>query len=320
MQNRYRPSALTVAVTGGDVLPSQSRYLPKGSKDIAREALVAAQMGATSVHLHARDDQGRPSASRQLFTEIVDQVRSESDVVINVTTGGAPGMTLEERLAGMQATHPDIATFNLGTMNFESFPTPARWPKFESEWEREHVESTSGSATFVNTLSMLREAAAAAREVGATPELEAYDLGHLHMARFLIDEGTLVAPVRIQLVLGVLGGAGNDLEDLFALRDRALQILGPDLADLGVAGLGYPMQFRHAAVALGLGMDCRVGMEDSLRVRRDRQAESNGDLVDVAIQLAGLLGRPIATPAELRERLTPWGPRAEQAAAGAPVK
>lgn len=319
MQNRYRPSALTVAVTGGDVLPSQSPYIPRGAKNIARDALVAAQLGASSVHLHARDDDGRPSASPAVFVEIVEQIRAESDVVINVTTGGAPGMTLGERLAGMQATRPDIATFNLGTMNYEGYPTRSRWPVVESDWERDLIANSSGNGTFINTLSMMREAAAAAREVGATPELEAYDLGHLHMARFLIDEGTLVAPVRIQLVLGVLGGAGNDLEDLFALRDRALQILGPDLADLGVAGLGYPMQFRHAAVALGLGMDCRVGMEDSLRVRRDKQAEGNGDLVGVAVDLAGLLGRPIATPDELRGRLTQWDAPSSDADATAAV-
>lgn len=320
MQNRYRSSALTAAVTGGDVLPSQSPYIPRGAEGISREALVAARMGASSVHLHARDAEGRPSASAELFVEIVERIRAESDVVVNVTTGGAPGMSFAERLAGMQATRPDIATFNLGTMNYEGFPTQARWPKVESEWERELVETSSGNGTFVNTLSMLRDAAAAARDVGATPELEAYDLGHLHMARFLIDEGTLVAPVRIQLVLGVLGGAGNDLEDLFALRGRALQILGPDLADLGVAGLGYPMQFRHAAVALGLGMDCRVGLEDSLRVRRDRQAEGNGDLVQVALSLADLLGRPIATPTELRARLTRWGsPAASAHAVPAPL-
>lgn len=306
MLNRYRPSALTTAVTGGDVLPSQSPYIPRGAKNIAEEALRAARLGSSSVHLHARDEDGRPSASPQLFVEMVEQIRSQSDVVINVTTGGAPGMTLEQRLAGMQASEPDIATFNLGTMNYEGYPTPARWPAVHTEWERDLIETSSGNGTFINTLAMLRDAAAAAREVGATPELEAYDLGHLHMARFLIDEGTLIAPVRIQLVLGVLGGAGNDLEDLFALRGRALQILGPDLADLGVAGLGYPMQFRHAAVALGLGMDCRVGMEDSLRSRRDKQAEGNADLVQVAVNLADLVGRPIATPDQLRSRLTRW--------------
>jgi uncharacterized protein (DUF849 family) len=214
-------------------------------------------------------------------------------------------MNVEDRLAAVQAVKPDIATFNLGTMNYEGFPDPSRWPEVQSDWERAVLEKT-GSGTFVNTLSMLREFAAAAREAGVTPELEAYDLGHISMARLLIDEGTLQPPVRIQLVLGVVGGAGSQLEDLFVLRQRANEILGKDLADLGVAGLGYPMQLRHAAVALALGMDCRVGLEDSLRVKRDRLAESNAELVSAATSLAELVGRPIAEAAELRERLTRW--------------
>ncbi|MBS1881664.1 MAG: 3-keto-5-aminohexanoate cleavage protein [Actinobacteria bacterium] len=307
-EDRYRSSALTAAVTGGDVLPSQSKYIPRGAEAIAAEAIAAAAAGASSVHIHARDADGRPSGDPALFTEIVERVRAESEVVINVTTGGAPGMNVEERLAGMRAVRPDIATFNLGTMNYEGFPDPSRWPQVESDWERDVLEA-AGSGTFVNTLSMLREFAAAVREAGVTPELEAYDLGHLSMARFLIDEGTLEPPVRIQLVLGVLGGADNQIEDMFVLRRRAREILAEDLADLGVAGLGYPMQLRHAAVALALGMDCRVGLEDSIRVRRKRLAESNRDLVEAAIGLADLVGRPIARPAELRERLTRWKER-----------
>jgi uncharacterized protein (DUF849 family) len=304
-EDRYRPSALTAAVTGGDVLPSQSRFIPRGAAAIAAEALAAAAAGASSVHLHARDADGRPSGDPELFIEIVERVRAESDVVINVTTGGAPGMNVEERLAGVRAVRPDIATFNLGTMNYEGFPDRSRWPQVESDWEREVLEK-AGDGTFVNTLSMLREFAAAAREAGVTPELEAYDLGHLSMARFLIDEGTLEPPVRVQLVLGVLGGADSKLEDLFVLRQRAREILAADLADLGVAGLGYPMQLRHAAVALAFGMDCRVGLEDSIRVERRRLAESNRDLVEAATEIADRVGRPIATPAELRERLTGW--------------
>ena len=307
-EDRYRPSALTAAVTGGDVLPSQSEFIPKGAAAIAAEAAAAAEVGATSVHIHARDDDGRPSGDPALFTEIVERVRAQCDVVINITTGGAPGMNVEERLAGVRAVKPDIATFNLGTMNYEGFPDPSRWPAVEDDWERD-VLGKAGDGTFVNTLSMLREFAAAAREAGVTPELEAYDLGHLSMARFLIDEGTLEPPVRVQLVLGVLGGADNKIEDLFALRQRAREILGEDLADLGVAGLGYPMQLRHAAVGLALGMDCRVGLEDSIRVSRKRLAESNRDLVEAATGLAGLVGRPIATPTELRKRLTPWKAR-----------
>ncbi|MSW82929.1 MAG: 3-keto-5-aminohexanoate cleavage protein [Actinobacteria bacterium] len=305
MHDRYRASTLTVAVTGGDVLPSQSEFLPRGVRGIAAAAIGAARAGATSVHLHVRDDEGRPSASPHDFQEIVEAIRAESDVVINMSTGGAPGMTLDERLAAIGVVKPDICTFNLGTMNYEGFPVEARWPQVTSDWERE-VLANAGHGVFKNTLAMLREAAAAARDAGVTPELEAYDLGHLNMARFLIDEGTLQGPVRIQFVLGILGGAGHDIEDLFVLRDRAHHILGDRLGDLGVAAVGYPMQFRHAAVALALGMDSRVGMEDSLRVRRDQPARDNAEMVRIALGLAESIGRPIASPAELRSRLTAW--------------
>lgn len=302
---RYRPSVLTAAVTGADVLPSQSPHVPRGSEQIVREAVASAEAGATCVHIHARDDSGRPTASQAAYSEIAEGIREKSDVVLNVTTGGAPGMSMEDRLAGMIAVRPEIATLNLGTMNYELFPTPSRWPSVESDWEREVLE-TSGNGTFINSLAMLREFAAAARDLGVTPELEAYELGHVAMARFLIDEGTLQPPVRMQLVLGVLGGAGNDVEDLFVIRERALRILGEDLADLGVAAVGFPMQFRLAAVGFAAGLDVRVGLEDSLRVRRNRLARGNGELVAVAVDLAAALSRPIASPATLRDRLTSW--------------
>jgi uncharacterized protein (DUF849 family) len=308
VHDRYRSSVITAAVTGGDVLPSQSPHIPRGAERIVEEAVAAARAGAASVHLHARTADGRPSADPALFAEIVAGIRERSDVVINVTTGGSPGMTVDERLAGVAAVKPEIATFNLGTMNYEGFPTKSRWPAVDSDWEREVLEQ-SGSVTFVNTLDTLRLVAGTLRDLGVTPELEAYDLGHVSMARFLIDEGTLQGPVRLQLVLGALGGAGNDVEDLFVLRERAQRILGDDLADLGVAAVGYPNQFRHAAIALAAGMDTRVGLEDSLRLEREKLAESNAEMVKVATELAARVGRPVASPDELRSRLTPWSSR-----------
>jgi uncharacterized protein (DUF849 family) len=305
MRQQYEPVVLTVAITGGDVLPSQHPRIPKGVAEIVEEAVAVAKAGATCVHIHARELDGRPSAAGKLFSEIAEGIRSRCDVVLNFTTGGAPGMSPDERLEGVFAGRPEIASFNLGTMNMETFPTKARWPVVENEWERAVLER-SGEVVFSNTLNMLRRFAMSFRELGITPELEAYDLGQLHTARFLLDEGTLEGPLRVQLVLGVLGGAGNRLEDLFILKQAAEQILGSDLMSLGVAALGYPMQFRHAAVALSCGMDFRVGFEDSLRVRRDRKADSNVEFVEVATELAVRLGRPIATPTELRNSLGPW--------------
>lgn len=305
MRAKYEPCVLTAAVTGGDVLPSQSPHIPCGPEAIVEEAVAAAEAGATCVHVHARELDGRPTGDPVMFTEIVSGIRDRSDVVVNISTGGTPGMPEDERLAGIRAARPDIATLNLGTMNYEGFPTASRLPAVQHDWERA-VLAQSGKGVFTNTLGTMRRFAQAFREAGVTPELEAYDLGHIAMARFLLDEGTLEGPVRLQLVLGVLGGAGNALDDLFTLAQAAQRILGSDLASISVAATGFPGEFRHVATALSWGLDCRVGLEDNLRVRRDQQAKSNADLVQVATQLADLVSRPIATPDSLRGELGPW--------------
>ncbi|GGT65706.1 3-keto-5-aminohexanoate cleavage protein [Actinomadura citrea] len=305
LRDKYEPCVLTAAVTGGDVLPSQSPHIPCGPEAIIEEAVGAAEAGATCVHLHAREPDGRPSGDPALFRDIVAGIRERSGVVINISTGGTPGMPEEQRLAGIRACRPEIGTLNLGTMNYEGFPNRARWPKVRHAWEQEVLDK-SGEGVFTNTLGTIRRFAAEFRDLGVTPELEAYDLGHLSMVRFLLDEGTLEGPVRIQLVLGVLGGAGNALDDFFTLSQAAARILGPDAASLSVAATGFPGEFRHVATALSWGADCRVGLEDNIRVRRDRQAESNAELVRVATDLADLLARPIATPDALRSELGPW--------------
>jgi uncharacterized protein (DUF849 family) len=305
MRTTYDPVAITAAVTGGDVLPSQSPAVPCGPEAIAKAAIDAAAAGATAVHLHAREIDGRPTGSASMFAQIVDQIRSQCDVVINVTTGGSVDMTATDRLQGVIATRPDIATLNLGTMNFEGFPTKERWPEVQHQWERD-VLANSGRVVFTNTLAMMRDFAATFRDLGVCPELEVYDLGHLNMARFLLDEGTLHGPVRIQFVLGALGGAGNSLHDLFALEQAAQRILGTDLAAVSVAAVGYPAQLRMAAVAAAGGYDIRVGIEDNLRIRRREQAKDSAELVAAAVGIAAQLERNITTPDQLRAQLGPW--------------
>ena len=164
----HRPRRSTAAVTGGDVLPSQSPYIPCGAARIADEAVAAAAAGASCVHVHARTGDGRPSADPGLFSEIAASIRERCDVVLNITTGGAPGMTVDERLAGMQAVRPEVATFNLGTMNYEGFPTPARWPAVDSDWERRVLEQ-SGQGTFVNAGDAARPGRRGARRRGRDP-------------------------------------------------------------------------------------------------------------------------------------------------------
>ncbi|UOQ56448.1 3-keto-5-aminohexanoate cleavage protein [Leucobacter allii] len=304
-RGKYDPVAITAAVTGGDVLPSQSSAIPCRVEDVVTQSVAAVEAGASVIHLHARDDDGRPSADQRRFIEIVEGIRERVDAVISISTGGSPHMTAEERLAGALVTRPELATFNLGTMNYEGYPDPARWPSVQHAWEREVLER-SGTVVFTNTLAMLRDFAARFKEQRITPELEIYDLSHIGMARYLIDAGVLEAPVRVQFVLGVLGGAGNDLEDLFHLHATARRVLGDDLGVVGVAATGYPMQFRHASLAAGMGLDVRVGLEDSLRMTRAEQAGQNADLVEVAARLVTLQGRALQTPDEVRAGLGPW--------------
>lgn len=305
-RDRYSPVVLTAAISGGDALKSQSPAIPCGVEAIVAEGVAAARAGAACVHIHGRKAlTGEPTGDPVMMAEIAAGIRAQCDVVISFTTGGSPSMSEAERFGSLAAGKPEIATFNLGTMNYEGFPTPSRFPRADHAWERE-VLAASGNVTVQNTLAMMRRLAALCKDLNITPELEAYDLGHLSMARFLLDEGTLQAPVRIQFVLGVLGGAGHALEDLFTMKQAADRLIGRDAASYGVAAVGYPMELRHCAVALGWGLDCRVGLEDNLRTRRDRMASSNAELVQMVVQMGELLGRPLATPAELRASLGPW--------------
>jgi uncharacterized protein (DUF849 family) len=305
MHSRYHPAVVTAAITGGDVLPSQSPHIPCGAERIVAEAVAAAQAGATCVHIHGRELDGQPSGRPELLAEIAEGIRARCDVVLNFSTGGTPGMSEAERLSALAAARPEIATLNIGTMNYELFPVPDRVPEVREEWERAVVDA-AGEGVFRNTLGSIRRFASAFRALGVTPEVEAYDLGHIAMARFLLDQGVIEGPIRLQLVLGVFGGAGNALDDLVAMVQSARRILGADLGSLGVAATGFPMEFRCAATALSWGMDCRVGLEDNLRVTRSRYAESNVELVEVALGLAERLGRPVATPQQLRDSLGPW--------------
>jgi uncharacterized protein (DUF849 family) len=306
---RYDPAVLTVAITGGDVLPSQSSAIPLGPARIIAEAVAAGEAGASCVHIHGREEDGSPSARAELLAEIAAGIRERSDIVLNFTTGGSLSMNEDERLVSLEAARPEIATLNVGTMNYELFPDASRKPETHAEWEREIVE-TEGETIFKNTLASVRRFAGRFREIGVTPEVEAYDVGHIQMAKFLVDEGTLEPPIRLQLVLGVFGGISNTVEDLVVMSQTAQRLLGPQLGALSVAATGYPGQFRSAAVALAWGMDCRVGLEDSVRVTRARRAESNTELVEVALRIADAIGRPIATPEELRASLGPWWSKA----------
>jgi len=205
----------------------------------------------------------------------------------------------------MSEARPEIATLNVASMTIESFPDVSRHPQVKTDWEREVLEF-SGNNVFKNTVAMARDFAAAMKDNCVTPEVEAYDMGHIGLTRFLLDEGTLEPPIRLQLVLGVTGGADNSLETLIAMKTAVERTIGSGDVILGAASMGFPAQFRGAAAALTLGLDFRVGMEDNVRIERDRMAQSNADHVEKARSLAATLSRKIQTPEELRALLGPW--------------
>ena len=298
---------ITAAVTGGDSVPSQTPYLPITPKEIADEAVRSAEAGAAVVHVHARDPKtGEPSASLDLFEEILVSIKERSDAVICPTTGGNAAMTLEERLRILPRFKPEMATFNMGTMNYaahfvvESYDRRGR--TFKYDWERPYLESTK-DAVFKNTFQDLEYIIKLMEENEVKPECEMYDLGMIHNTSFLVRKGILKTPLQIQFVLGVLGGASADIRTLAFLKGVSDDEFGKDQYTWSVIGAGYPQEFHLGTLALLMGGSIRVGMEDNFKVSRDTYAKSNAELVEKAVNIAKVLDREIASPEEARQIL-----------------
>jgi uncharacterized protein (DUF849 family) len=298
---------ITAAVTGGDTVPSQSPYLPITPKAIADEAVRCAEAGAAVLHIHARNpESGEPSSSLDLFEEILTSIKSRSDAVICPTTGGNASMTLEERLRILQKFKPEMATFNMGSMNYaahfiaESFDR--RGKPFKYSWERTYLESTK-DCVFRNTFADLEFIANLMFENEVKPECEIYDLGMIYNTGYLVERKVLKKPLQIQFVLGVLGGAKAELSVLQYLKGVSDDLFGKDGFTWSTIGAGYPQEFHLGALSILMGGNIRVGMEDNLRVEKDRYAKSNAELVEKAEKIIRLLDRKVASPSDARRIL-----------------
>jgi len=298
---------ITAAVTGGDTVPSQSPYLPITPKAIADEAVRCAEAGAAVVHIHARDPEtGEPSSGLELFEEILTSIKGRSDVVICPTTGGNALMSLEERLRLLPKFKPEMATFNMGTMNYpahfivESYDR--RGKTFKYEWERPYLESTK-DAVFKNSFQDLEYIIELMNENDVKPECEMYDLGMIYNTAYLVKKKILQKPLQIQFVLGVLGGASAEPGVLHYLKGIADEQFGKEQYTWSIIGAGYPQEFHLAALAAIMGGNIRVGMEDNLRIGRDQYAKSNVELVEKAVKITQLLDREIANPDDARHIL-----------------
>ncbi|MGQ9645812.1 MAG: 3-keto-5-aminohexanoate cleavage protein, partial [Thermodesulfobacteriota bacterium] len=295
---------ITAAITGAIAIPTQSPYLPFTPEDIANEAIRSWRAGAAVVHIHVRDPKvGSPSADLDLYRMVIQKIMGETDLVICLTTGAGRGMTIEERTQVVPVFKPELASVNMGSINFSIHPLGKRFKPedYRFEWEKTWME---GSRDFVfrNTFADLEGICRIIEENQVKPELEIYDVGHLYNASYLVGENFLKKPLHMQFVTGILGGIASTVEDLVHLNSRAQNLFGKDYT-WSVIGAGFPAQFRMAAAALAMGGHVRVGLEDSLQISKGKLAESNAQQVEAAVQLSRLLGREPATPDEARSIL-----------------
>jgi uncharacterized protein (DUF849 family) len=292
---------VTCAVTGAIHTPSMSPHLPVTAAEIAEAAIGAAEAGAAIVHLHARDPRnGRPDQSPDLFAPFLKVIRQRSDCIINITTGGSPVMTIEDRVRPAATFKPEIASLNMGSMNFGLFPMLARQRAFKFDWEKPYLDG-SRERIFKNTFTDIEYILSTCAENGTRFEIECYDIGHLYTLRHFADRGIVKPPFFIQSVFGILGGIGPHPEDVLHMR-RTADRLFEDQYRWSVLGAGRN-QLPIAAMAAAMGGNVRVGLEDSLWSGPGQLAASNAEQVGKARQIIEGLGLELATPDEAREML-----------------
>ena len=298
---KARKTIITCAVTGSIHTPSMSPHLPVTANEIAEAAIGAAEAGAAIIHLHARDEtDGRPVQTPEAFMRFLPRIKQQSGCVVNITTGGAPAMTVEQRVSPAAALKPEVASLNMGSMNFGLFPMLTRFKDLEHDWERQHLER-SRDLVFKNTYADIEYILKTCADNGTRFELECYDIGHLYSLAHFLDRGLVKPPLFVQSVFGILGGIGGHPEDVAHMKRTADRLFGSDYR-WSVLGAGRN-QMAIAAQAAAMGGNVRVGLEDSLWLGPGKLAENNAAQVRKARQIIEGLGLEIATPDEAREIL-----------------
>jgi uncharacterized protein (DUF849 family) len=299
--SKTRKVMITCAVTGAIHTPSMSPHLPITASEIADAAIGAAEAGAALVHVHARDPvTGRPDQSPEAFEPFLRVIKQRCDAVINITTGGAPTMSVEERLRPCAHFKPEVASLNMGSMNFGLYPMLGRFKEFRHDWERPYLEG-SRERIFRNTFADIENILVSCAANGTRFEIECYDIGHLYTLAHFADRGLVKPPFFVQSVFGILGGIGPHPEDVAHMRRTADRLFGADY-QWSVLGAGRH-QLAIAAQAVAMGGNLRVGLEDSLWLGAGRLAESNADQVRAARQIVEAMGLEIAAPADARAML-----------------
>ena len=289
---------ITCAVTGAIHTPSMSPHLPVTPQEIIEASVGAAEAGAAIIHLHARDPvTGKPDQSPEAFARFLPQIKARTDAVLNLTSGGSPFMTIEERIQPSMRFAPEVASLNMGSINFALFPMLERFKEFRHDWERKHLED-SRDLIFRNTFKDIEFALGQCAANDTRFEFECYDIGHLYNLAHFADRGLVKPPFFVQSVFGILGGIGVHAEDVSHMRRTADRLFGQDY-QWSVLGAGRH-QMRIAAMAASMGGNVRVGLEDSLWLGRGTLAESNAHQVRQVRRIVEGLGLQVASPAEAR--------------------
>ena len=296
---------ITAALTGNVTLPTQTQYLPITPQQIADDAKRCADAGAASVHIHGRDPKtSKPTTDPAVYREIASMIKEKSNVIVCITTGGTIQMTAAERIQVVPALKPELATFNMGSINFSIHPVAERYKDsdYKYPWEKEFAEG-SKSWIFPNTFTDIEHFCKTMTENNTKPEHEAYDVGHLYHMKYTVKKGLSKLPLWLQFVTGILGGIGSDPENIMYMKQTCDRLFGSENYKWSVIGAGYPAEFNLATLSILMGGHARVGMEDNIFVSKGVLAKSNAELVEKVVRIARELGREIATPDEARQIL-----------------
>ena len=301
MTASQRKVIITCAVTGSIHTPSMSPYLPVTAKEIADASVGAAEAGAAIIHLHARDPvTGKPDQRPEAFVPFLKEIKARCNAVVNLTTGGSPYMTVQERMRPAKELKPEVASLNMGTMNFGLFPMLNRFKEFKHDWERPYLEG-SKDLIFRNTYADIEAVLSELSANDTRYEFECYDTAHLYNLAHFVDRGLVKPPFFVQTVFGILGGIGAHPEDVLHMKRTADRLFGRDYR-WSVLGAGRS-QMAIAAMSAAMGGNVRVGLEDSLWIGAGRLAESNAQQVRKAREIIEGLGLDVASADEAREIL-----------------
>ena len=294
---------ITCAVTGAIHSPTMSEYLPITPNEIAEDAIAAAEAGASILHLHARDpNDGRPTPDPDVFMEFLPRIKQSTDAVINITTGGGHGMTLEERCAGALKVSPEMTSLNMGSMNFGLYQILDKIKDWKYDWEPAYFEMTRDFIfrnTFKDIEWVLKNLG---EDHGVRFEFECYDMGHLYNLAHFVDRGLVKPPFFVQTIFGILGGIGADIENLMHMRRIANKLFGEENYEWSILAAGKH-QMSFVTTGAILGGNVRVGLEDSLFLGKGEMAKSNAEQVAKIRRIIEDMSLEVATPTEARERL-----------------